>query len=170
MEEALLGEPELEETPLVTRTVNALRRERLITRRDVLIAGKSKIFNVRNVGMRTLELLEPALANEFGIQWLDRPKAADIARFCSDLRQVNSIAIAEETICNIILDNYRYTIDALSVQDVLDRREEIGRVAAGLPEDRLKLAQLRREQVIAAHISLAETFAKEFHTAQQQIK
>ena len=113
-----------ETTVAHTRTPNRLRQHGIALRRDILVAGRCKVEDIYELGRKSLQLLDRALVNEFGITWQAEPSAADAAAICTDLSEVNAIAVARRGIQLKGLYTVRSSEDPVfaSIQYVLDHR------------------------------------------------
>ncbi len=82
---------------IVARTSNHLRRENLVTLRDVLVAGRAKVSDIPNLGSGSMEALEEVFYKvNPGLVWHDAPTIKDIAKLCESLDQVTVRALADK--------------------------------------------------------------------------
>lgn len=74
-----------------SRITNQLRKSGVSTVRDVLVMGKMRIANVKNIGVTSVQRFEAVLNdNALGIVWQNSPTDEMVAELCDNLADVTS--------------------------------------------------------------------------------
>lgn len=107
---------------ITKRTVNALEKEQIFTLREVLLAGKGYVQEIRNLGSGSIDLLTQAIRNpDIDLEWQSgEASAQDIARMSPSLQHVPA---------NHFSNAYRWHLGGYSVAEVLEMKpHELGQI------------------------------------------
>jgi len=89
----VLGESSPKDAQKLSRMLD---REGLNTLRDVLVAGKDHVTNIRNLGPGIMSTLETTVSEAVPtVEWRTRPTATEIAGFCRSVNEISSSVLGE---------------------------------------------------------------------------
>ncbi len=126
IEELLLGSHLPQDEAMANRTSRQLRLQKVHTLRDLLLLGKNEVKHMRNIGDRSLNLIDDSIHAELGdsVVWPDK-KTIDletIAKLCTSLDQVPLSLVG----IRIEASNYlgKESEEFIYLRDVIDTPDE----------------------------------------------